>query len=74
VFRTNKTQAVRLPKAVAFPETVGQVSVEIVGEKRVLTPVVATWADWAKVRQADDPRFLMDREQGVAEEREWGEL
>jgi len=71
VFQTNRTQAVRLPKAVAFPDSVGRVNVEIVGETRVLTPVAGTWADWARTRRAADPEFLADREQGTAEERDW---
>ncbi|MDR0284292.1 MAG: type II toxin-antitoxin system VapB family antitoxin [Propionibacteriaceae bacterium] len=74
VFRANRTQAVRLPKAVAFPGTVTRVTVEVVGETRVLTPVVSTWAEWFETFGGVDPDFLPDRDQGVAEERDWGEL
>jgi len=73
VFQTNRTQAVRLPKAVAFPDSVGRVTVEVVGEARLLTPVVSTWADWARSRRAADPDFLADRAQGTADERAWGD-
>jgi len=73
VFRTNRTQAVRLPKAVAFPDSVTRVQIEVVGGTRVLTPVVRTWQEWAETRQGVDPEFLADRDQGVAEERDWGE-
>ena len=71
VFRSNRTQAVRLPKAVAFPNTVRRVQVETVGEARLLTPVVETWKEWAQARQAIDPEFLSSRDQGIAEERDW---
>ena len=71
VFRTNRTQAVRLPKAVAFPESVTHVNVEVVGDTRVLTPVTRTWEEWASHRQEIDPDFLADRNQGIAEERAW---
>jgi antitoxin VapB len=39
VFRTNKSQAVRLPKAVAFPEGVHQVEIIKLGHSRLVTPV-----------------------------------
>ena len=74
VFRTNRTQAVRLPKAVAFPESVTHVNVEVVGDTRVLTPVSRTWEEWARQRQGVDPDFLADRDQGIAEERAWGDV
>jgi len=71
VFRNNRTQAVRLPKAVAFPETVARVDIRVVGDQRILTPVAPTWRDWAARRQGVDPDFLADRAQGSTEERDW---
>jgi antitoxin VapB len=70
VFISNRSQAVRLPKAVAFPDDVHQVEVVRVGSSRVIVP---------KGKRSDDlflggPRasedFLMDRRQPSAEERE----
>jgi len=74
VFQTNRTQAVRLPKAVAFPAGVRRVNVEIVGDKRVLTPAAASWTEWFAMVRGTDPDFLADRDQGVADERDWGSL
>ena len=71
VFRNNRTQAVRLPKAVAFPETVARVDIQVVGIQRILTPLTLTWNDWAAGRQNTDTDFLADRAQGTAEERDW---
>jgi len=71
VFRTNRTQAVRLPKAVAFPDTVTRVSVEVVGNSRVITPVITTWQEWAEAFSGGDPDFLADRDQGELVDTEW---
>ncbi|MCL2785000.1 MAG: antitoxin [Propionibacteriaceae bacterium] len=71
VFRTNRTQAVRLPKAVAFADNVQRVSVRIEGDSRVLTPVSGSFQQWAASRLAQDPDFLADRDQGIAQERNW---
>ena len=72
VFLTNRSQAVRLPKSVAFPEGVAKVAVQVVGNTRVLTPIASTWSEWAAHRQARDPEFLDDRAQGAFDQRNWG--
>ena len=71
VFLTNRSQAVRLPKAVAFPDGVTKVAVQVIGDTRVLTPIAATWSGWVATRQASDPVFLAERAQGSFDEREW---
>jgi len=38
VFTSNRSQAVRLPKAVAFPEDVHQVDILKIGRSRVIVP------------------------------------
>ena len=43
VFRTNRSQAVRLPKEVALPPDVHQVEIIKVGESRIITPVGKSW-------------------------------
>jgi antitoxin VapB len=43
VFTTNKSQAVRLPKPVALPETVKQVEITKVGRSRLISPVGHSW-------------------------------
>lgn len=69
VFRSNRTQAVRLPKPVALPEEVVEVEITAVGDARVITPVSASvdfwWANGPQVT-AD---FLVERDQPPAQER-----
>lgn len=67
VFRNNRTQAIRLPKAVALPDDVEAVEITAVGNARVVTPVggaVDYWFDHG-VTVTDD--FLHEREQGTQE-------
>lgn len=46
VFKSNRSQAVRLPKAVAFPEDVHQVEIVKLGQARLITPVGRRWDDF----------------------------
>ncbi len=70
VFISNRSQAVRLPKAVAFPEGVHQVDILKVGQSRVIVPQGKRWDDFF----VDGPRasgdFMAERRQPAAEERE----
>ena len=70
VFISNRSQAVRLPKAVAFPEDVHQVDILKIGRSRVIVPKGRRWDDLfvSGPRVSDD--FLSDRVQPAAEERE----
>jgi antitoxin VapB len=70
VFTSNRTQAVRLPKAVAFPDDVRQVDVLKIGRSRVIVPQGKRWDDLFLngPRVSDD--FMSEREQPRPEERE----
>ena len=46
VFKSNRSQAVRIPKEFAFAEGVGQVYVRREGTSLVLTPVDDFWDDF----------------------------
>jgi antitoxin VapB len=46
IFRTNRSQAVRLPKEVAFPAGVREVAVLRDGARRVIVPTDAVWDDF----------------------------
>jgi len=46
LFASNKSQAVRLPKAVAFPEGVHQVEIVVIGASRIITPAGRRWSDY----------------------------
>jgi antitoxin VapB len=56
VFMTNRTQAVRIPKELAFPQTVKEVEVHRDGEKLTIVPRRRDWADWFE----NGPRFSED--------------
>ena len=46
VFKTNRTQAVRIPKELAFPDSVKEVEVTRVGNKIEVVPKYRDWKDW----------------------------
>lgn len=46
LFRTNRSQAVRLPKEVAYPEGVREVVILREGPRRVIVPASAVWDDF----------------------------
>jgi len=46
LFKSNRSQAVRLPKEIAFPESVKDVLITAIGSKRIITPANQSWDDW----------------------------
>jgi antitoxin VapB len=69
VFKSNKTQAVRLPKAVALPEHVKKVEIIAKGSARVILPAGGTWADFFAGPRLDDD-FLAQRNQPLPQHRD----
>jgi len=69
VFKSNKTQAVRLPKAVAFNESVTLVEIIAVGNARIISPAGESWDQWFDGPGISDD-FMSDREQPQDQERE----
>jgi len=70
VFTTNRSQAVRLPKAVAFPDDVHQVEILKMGESRLIVPVGKRWDDLFLNGPRATADFMQERVQPPAEERE----
>jgi antitoxin VapB len=70
VFTTNRTQAVRLPKAVAFPDDVQQVEILKIGSARLIVPKGKRWEDFFLSGPHVSNDFMAEREQPAAEERE----
>jgi antitoxin VapB len=70
VFTSNRSQAVRLPKAVAFPDDVHQVDILKIGRSRVIVPKGKRWDDWFLNGPPVSEDFMIDRDQPAAEERE----
>ena len=71
VFKSNRSQAVRLPKAVAFPANVHQVEILKIGQSRIISPVGKRWDDYFLNGPHVAKDFMADREQPAApDERE----
>ena len=62
VFKSNKSQAVRLPKPVALPESVTKVDIIPLGRSRLITPAGEAWDSWFDGESVSDD-FLCEREQ-----------
>ncbi len=66
LFLSNRSQAVRLPKAVAFADEVHEVVIVPDGPRRIIAPAGAAWDDFF-----DAPGInLNGREQPAMQERE----
>lgn len=66
VFQSNRSQAVRLSKDVAFPEGVREVAVLREGNRRIIVPADASWDDFFDAPGID----LGESEQPAAQTRE----
>ena len=66
LFFSNRSQAVRLPKAVAFSEDVHEVVIIPDGPRRIIAPAEAAWDDFFDAPGID----LGERMQPVAQERD----
>ncbi|WP_025110946.1 type II toxin-antitoxin system VapB family antitoxin [Pseudomonas sp. H1h] len=69
IFMSNRSQAVRLPKAVAMPSDVKRVEVIAIGRTRVITPAGESWDSWFDGDNVSAD-FMVDREQPNDQERE----
>jgi antitoxin VapB len=69
VFSNNKTQAVRLPKAVALPDSVKRVDIIKQGRGRLIVPEGSSWDSFFEAETVSDD-FMTDREQPEMQQRE----
>jgi antitoxin VapB len=66
LFQTNRSQAVRLPKDVAFPDNVREVAIIRDGARRLIVPADALWDDFFSMPGVG----LGERDQPPVQERE----
>ena len=66
IFKSNRSQAVRLPKDVAFPDDVREVTILRDGARRILAPADSVWDDFFDTPGIDLP----DRDQPTTPTRE----
>ncbi|HEY8036375.1 MAG TPA: type II toxin-antitoxin system VapB family antitoxin [Methylobacter sp.] len=70
IFVNNRTQAVRLPAETRFPENVKKVTVRVVGQDRILTPVENTWDSFFLSEEHVTDDFIAERASQEQQERE----
>lgn len=70
VYENNRTQAVRLPTETRFPDKVKRVSVRVVGQDRILSPVDKTWDTFFNSEQRVTEDFIVERASQTQGERE----
>ncbi|WP_164741303.1 type II toxin-antitoxin system VapB family antitoxin [Achromobacter spanius] len=69
VFRSNRTQAIGLPKAVELPDDVKRVDVVALGRTRIITPDGQSWDSWFDNNDVTSD-YMTQREQPVVLKRE----
>ena len=69
VFKSNKSQAVRLPKPVALPDSVKKVNIVAIGNTRLITPSGESWDSWFDGPGVSED-FMVERDQPVEQKRE----
>ena len=69
VFKSNKSQTVRLPKPVALPDAIVEVEIVEVGNTRIITPAGGSWDNWFDGPGVSND-FMASREQPADQERE----
>ena len=70
VFVNNRTQAVRLPVDTRFPEQVKKVTVRVVGQDRILSPVGSVWDSFFLSDDHVSDDFMVERASQQQQERE----
>ena len=69
IFQSNRSQAVRLPKSIAFPADVKHVDVIAIGRMRILVPAGESWESWCN-GEGVSADFMEDRGQPSEQIRE----
>ena len=68
LFKSNRSQAVRIPKDMEFPDGVTKVRITKAGDDLVLSPVVGSWLEFFAL--GPNPDFP-ERDQPPMQEREF---
>ena len=68
LFNSNKTQAVRLLKQVAFPQHIKRVVVTKIGNSRLISPAGGSWDTYFDGPGVSED-FMLERNQAMAQRR-----
>lgn len=61
VFTNNRSQAVRLPADMRFPDSVKKVDVRVVGLERIIAPAESSWDSFFLGGQTVSDDFMSER-------------
>jgi len=70
VFTNNRTQAVRLPADMRFPDNVRKVEVRAIGQERVISPADHAWDSFFLGGETVSEDFLTERPSQAQSERQ----
>ena len=70
VFNNNRTQAVRLPAEMRFPDSVKKVEVRTKGVERIISPATSSWDSFFLGSAAPTPDFMTERASQYQPERD----
>lgn len=69
IFKSNRSQAVRLPKEVAFSESVRDVEIIAIGDRRIISPAGQSWDEWFEAPGVSSD-FMAERKQSKDQQRD----
>ncbi len=70
VFTNNRSQAVRLPAEMRFPDSVKKVDVRVVGMERVIAPAESAWDSFFLAGASVSDDFMSERADQQQSERD----
>ena len=70
IFVNNRSQAVRLPAEMRFPNNIKKVNVRAIGKDRIISPAENTWDSFFMSDQSVSDDFLTERASQMQSERE----
>ncbi|MGV7963220.1 type II toxin-antitoxin system VapB family antitoxin [Photorhabdus tasmaniensis] len=70
VFISNRTQNVRIPADVRFPDNVKNVTVRAIGKERIISPIENVWDSFFMSDECPTDDFLPERASQHQSERE----
>ncbi len=70
VFSNNRTQAVRLPADMRFPDSIKKVEVRVVGQERIIAPAESAWDSFFFDTPVPTEDFMAERASQSQPERE----
>ncbi len=70
IFTNNRTQAVRLPAELRYPDSVKKVEVRAVGQERIIAPAERAWDSFFLAESGTSDDFMTERPTQTQSERD----